>query len=153
MIGRLPLLFLLGALLGCDSIPRDPDGTLDRVRASRTFRVGMIASGDHRPGDGLERAFLDRVAAATGAQPVTVQGAAEPLLLELEDGRVDLVIGAVGSETPWKTEVAVLRPFGETESPPGFLLVPIARNGENAWIMLLEREARAVRAEQPGAVQ
>jgi hypothetical protein len=149
---RRAALALLCVLCACGSIPRDPDGTLDRVRASREFRVGLIASGDHRPGDGLERAFLSRVAAATGARPVTAEGAAERLLLDLEDEKLDLVVGTVGEETPWKDRVAVLRPFGTTKGNPGLLLVPIARNGENEWIMLLEREARALRAERPGTV-
>ena len=150
---RLAALALLWALSACDSLPRDPEGTLDRVRARPECRVGLSAAGEHRPGEGLERAFLGRVAAATGARAVTEEGAAEALLLELEDGKLDLVIGTVGAETPWKNEVAVLRPFGTTKSDPGLLLVPIARNGENRWIMLLEREARAVRADRPEAVE
>ena len=42
--------FLLAAALlvaGCDSIPADPDGTLERVRGERLFKVGLIAS--HAP--------------------------------------------------------------------------------------------------------
>lgn len=146
-------LFLLLILAACDSLPQDPEGTLDRVRGKHEFRVGLIASGDRRPGDELERAFLGRVAAATGARPVISEDGAERLLPELEEGRLDLVIGAIGSETPWKNEVAVLRPFGTVAGKAGLLLVPIARNGENQWIMLLEREARAVRAERPEAAK
>lgn len=132
------------ALAGCDRLPKDPDGTLDRVRAERRFRVGLIATGDTPIGADRTRAFLGRLAAATGATPVLKEGAAEPLLIELEDGKLDLVVGPLSPESPWLSRVALLRPIGEAVAPQHLLLTPIARNGENRWIMLLEREARAV---------
>jgi ABC-type amino acid transport substrate-binding protein len=134
------------ALAACDRLPRDPDGTLDRVRAERRFRVGLIATGGTPIGAEPESVFLARVARAAGAQPVLKEGASEPLLLELEDGRLDLVIGPLSPESPWVDRVALLRPIGETVAPQHLLLTPIARNGENRWIMLLEREARTVAA-------
>ena len=137
---------LLAAFAACDSIPADPDGTLERVRSERVFRAGLISSGPSRVAGAAEKTFLDRVAAATGARPELTQGAAEPLLLQLEEGELDLVIGPLGPDSPWKPRVAILRPIGETMDPPRLVIVPIARNGENRWIMLLEREARAVRA-------
>jgi len=133
-------------LAGCDRLPMDPDGTLDRVRAERRFRVGLIATGgspaDRRP----EAAFLARIARATGARPAVKQGASEPLLLDLEDGGLDLVIGPLSSESPWVQRVALLEPLGAVPGPHEVQVTPIARNGENRWIMLLEREARAVAA-------
>jgi hypothetical protein len=134
------------ALAGCDRLPQDPDGTLERVRAERSCRVGLIADGDSPIGDGRRDAFLARIAAATGARPLLKEGAAEPLLIELEDGKLDLVVGVLSPESPWLGKVALLRPIGETLAPQHLLLTPIARNGENRWIMLLEREARAVAA-------
>lgn len=133
-------------LAACDRLPMDPDGTLDRVRAERSFRVGLIATGgtpaDRRP----ENAFLARIARATGARPAIKQGASEPLLLDLEDGGLDLVIGPLSSESPWVERVALLEPLGAVPGPHEVQVIPIARNGENRWIMLLEREARAVAA-------
>lgn len=134
------------ALAGCDRLPQDPDGTLDRVRAERRFRVGLIATGDAPVGRKETAAFLARVAAATGAAPAMKEAASEPLLLELEDGKLDLVVGPLSPESPWLGKVALLRPIGETLEPQHLLLTPIARNGENRWIMLLEREARAAAA-------
>lgn len=142
----LPFMLALAAA-GCDSLPKDPEGTLDRVRAEHVFRVGLIASGDNRFQSERERDFLLRVARAANARPAIVEGSAEPLLVELADGRLDLVIGMLSPESPWVGRVAVLRPLGETVRGAKALLVPIARNGENRWIMLLEREARDVAAE------
>ena len=134
------------ALAACDRLPQDPDGTLDRVRAERSFRVGLIAAGDSPIGDGRRDAYLARIARATGARPLLKEGAAEPLLTELEDGELDLVVGVLSPESPWLGKVALLRPIGETVAPRHLLLTTIARNGENRWFMLLEREARAVAA-------
>jgi hypothetical protein len=131
------------ALAGCDRLPRDPDGTLDRIRSERSFRVGLIAAGDAPAGRDETKAFLIRVAAATGAVPALKEGASEPLLLELEGGQLDLVVGPLSPESPWVARVALIRPIGEIPAPQHLFVTPIARNGENRWIMLLEREARA----------
>ena len=130
------------ALAGCDRLPRDPDGTLDRVRSERSFRVGLIATGGGRVAAEAESAFIKGVARAAGARPLLEEGASEPLLLDLEDGRLDLVVGPLSSESPWLERVALLPPIGEGAGPHHVLVTPIARNGENRWIMLLEREAR-----------
>ena len=148
-------LLLLGALLasGCGQFPKDPDGTLMHVRAEHVFRVGIIAPG---PGPGRlarERveAFLDGVAEETSARPTFSIGAAEPLLAKLEEGRLDLVIGALTSSSPWTTRVAMMPPLHEqVAAGEHYLLTPMAKNGENAWIMLLESEARDAVAGRPG---
>jgi ABC-type amino acid transport substrate-binding protein len=129
-------------LAACDRLPMDPDGTLERVRAQRSFRVGLIATGDAPVGAERQHQFLIRVARATGARPLVEEGASEPLLIALEEGRLDLVIGPLSPESPWVSRVALLRSIGETETPQRLALIPIARNGENRWIMLLEAEAR-----------
>ena len=136
------LFMLLCAAAGCDSIPADPEGTLDRIRSERSFRVGLIASGDSPVGAERQRAYISRVAQATGATPRIKQGASEPLLIELEEGKLDLVIGPLSPESPWLGRVSLLEPIGETIAPQRLALTPIARNGENRWIMLLEAEAR-----------
>lgn len=130
------------ALAACDRLPMDPDGTLDRVRAERRFRVGLIAAGDSPVGAERQRLFLDRVARAAGATPQIEEGASEPLLIALENGDLDLVIGPLSPESPWLGRVALLEPIGETVAPQRLAVTPIARNGENRWIMLLEAEAR-----------
>ncbi|MEA3008869.1 MAG: hypothetical protein QOJ91_561 [Sphingomonadales bacterium] len=135
------------ALAACDRLPTDPDGTLDRIRSERSFRVGLIATGNAPIGAQRQRLFLARVARATAARPIVETGASEPLLLDLEDGRLDLVIGPLSSESPWVERVALLEPLGTAPGPHKAVVTPIARNGENRWITLLEREARAVAGE------
>lgn len=139
--------FLLAAAFaigGCDSIPSDPGGTADRVSAERRFRVGIVAS----PGIPLEpdraRSLLDRLSRATGARAALEPGAAEPLLTRLEEGGLDLVIGEFAEKSPWSTRVTFTEPIA-LDGP--VMLAAAARNGENDWIRLVHREARAAAAE------
>jgi len=141
----LPLTVCLAAVLaGCGSLPRDPDGTLGRVRSEHIFRVGIISDGGTPAGDAEMAAFLARVSRATGARATVRRGASEPLLLDLEAGGLDLVLGPLAPKSPWADEVAILRPIAEPIAPQHLVVTPIVRNGENRWIMLLEREADAV---------
>lgn len=129
----LPLL-----LAACGPIPRDPEGTLDRVRASHVIRVGVVAGGT----DAEWRPLLARIAAATGARPQAKAGGLEPLLLRLEEGELDLVVGgAFAEDTPWVSRVT-LGPVLHRQAKVAHHMV--ARNGENTWITLIEREARAL---------
>lgn len=142
------LLFIFVALLaGCAGFPKDPEGTLERIRSARQFRVGIIASGAVRMDPGRERAFLANVASAARAEPILVQGAAEPLLEDLEHGRVDLVVGELAADSPWATRVTILPPISVNHVGDRLTEVSaMARNGENAWIMLLERAGRRTTA-------
>jgi hypothetical protein len=153
-MGASPRAFLaclgLAALLpACGAFPKDIDGTSERVRAAGIVRVGLIAGPG--PATAQERAliaaYLARVGRAAGAAPRIVTGAAEPLLAGLEADRLDLVLGEIATDSPWVDDVAVIEPLAERALERRRIgLSPIARNGENRWIMLLEREARDMQA-------
>jgi ABC-type amino acid transport substrate-binding protein len=133
--------FLLATALlaaGCDSIPADPDGTLERVRADRLFRVGLIAS--HAPPPNGAADLLRRLSRATGAKAAVERGPAEALLTRLEEGELDLVLGEFAEQSPWSAQVTLTEPIGARGAT---VLAAAARNGENAWIALVHREARA----------
>jgi DNA-binding transcriptional LysR family regulator len=131
---------------GCGEIPKDPDGTLERVRAERQFKVGLIAA-DAPTGPDRQQALLNRLSAATGAAPSIEVGAMEPLLSRLEEGELDLVLGPLSPKSPWGKQVTIIPPLAEQVTREGHThLSAIARNGENAWISLLHREAAEVAA-------
>lgn len=133
------------ALAGCDSYPRDVEGTLDRIRTEKIMRVGLVASAN-APSPAVVAAYLDRLRRATGASTRIVTGSAEPLLIGLDSGSLDVVIVEIMEDSPWMTEVAVIEPLAERSIGGRKVGVsPIARNGENRWIMLLEREVRDTR--------
>lgn len=135
----LPMLMLAA----CQNYPRDTAGTLQRIQSGHVVRVGLIAGEAETRDQAKIAAYLDRVSKATGARPVVTRGAAEPLLLRLDQGALDLVIGDMSESSPWVADVMVIEPIGETMiGKERVLLSPIARNGENRWIMLLERAVR-----------
>jgi hypothetical protein len=139
-------LLALALCASCNGIPKDPDRTLDRVRAERQYKVGIIASGEPIGAD-RQRLFLSRVSAASQARPALEVGAAEPLLAKLEEGELDLVLGPMAAHSPWSKLVTFLPPLGEQVTSEGHVhLVAAARHGENAWISLLDREAAKVAA-------
>ena len=141
----LVIIALLALAGGCAELPRDPEGTLDRIMRDRTFRVGIVASGSVSPGVHQGRALIERVAAAAGARPMLEAGAAEPLLMRLEQGELDLVIGEFHSKSPWMTHVHLLPPLASSRAGEEETMVAAAtRNGENRWIRLVDRESRAL---------
>ena len=147
ILRRLLLILLPLAAIGCGGIPKDPENTLERIRAERTFSVGIIGSGGMPVGLDRQEALLQGLVAATGARPGVQAGASEPLLARLEAGELDLVMGSLAPQSPWAKRVTIIPPLAEEVTAEGHVhVVAIARNGENAWIALLYREAGKVAA-------
>ena len=141
-----PLLLLCLALAGC-GLPRDTEGTLERVRVERSFRVGLVATGEAKPAVAEAEALLRRLSASTGATPRLEAGAAEPLLARLEAGELDLVIGRFVDRSPWEKRVSIAPAVQSSISGAGarsHQLAAATRHGENAWIALVHRASRAV---------
>lgn len=133
------------ALAACADYPRDVEGTLDRVRTTHQLRVGLAVSPGAERG-AVER-YIDAVAKEANANAVIVSGPAEPLLARLEEGELDLVMAEVARDSPWAAEVAIIEPLRERVAGRRSIgISPIARNGENQWIALLERQSRDLEA-------
>ncbi len=141
---RVAVLLLFWLLAACDVLPRDPDGTLDRVRHSRTIRVGIAA-------DAMPQQARDLFAALAQREDARIQlhkASLEPLIVDLDAGRIDLVIAEVAKRTPLKKLVAPGPPLlahgtGHERTEWRALM----KNGENRWIMQVEQASRAVAPE------
>ena len=109
---------LAAALSGCE-VPQDPDGTLDRVRDG-TMRVGVTESdpwvdvADPNRPRGVEPTIVRRFAATLDADIEWVDGSEEELMGALKEGQLDLVVGGLTTQTPWKKEAALTRPYLRT---------------------------------------
>jgi hypothetical protein len=126
---------LCGLMLGCDGYPRDPAGTMQRVRRTGVVEVGC-------PGTRVEPQCPEiaaRIAAAAGAKLHASTASFEDQLTRLEDGELDLVVGKFADDSPWATRIHLL---GESAEATGTSVRIAARQGENAWILLLERAYR-----------
>ncbi len=134
MIRLAPALLLLAA---CDGFPRDAEGTLDRIKAGKQFTVAFEPTG--QAADDTARALVERLARETDATPRIVDRSGEPLLLEIEDGKVDLALIPLDEKSPWAHRVTIGPELSGGNEPAH--LVPVTRNGENAWADLVHRAA------------
>lgn len=134
------LVTLCLALVGCDRLPRDPEGTLDRITATHRMVIGLAG-----PNDPAAARLVAALARETGATPVLRGGSLEPLIVELDAGRIDVIVAEVTKGTPWKMLVAPGPPLATRGSGKERLeLRALIKNGENRWIMLVERASRDV---------
>lgn len=133
-------------LSACDFLPRDPAGTSTRIEHSRTFTVALADPAVRSaPQVGRLVAEIER---RTHAQAQWRGGSGEPLFQQLDEGRLDLVIGRFTADSPWATHVAfapALSTNGSEDAP--IELKAAMRNGENRWIMTVERASRAISQE------
>jgi polar amino acid transport system substrate-binding protein len=101
-------------LAGC-GIPRDPEGTLERVDAG-VMRVGVteappwVELGTQEP-DGIEVRLVEQLAEELDADIEWVEGSEQELFGALKERDLDLVIGGLTAETPWSAEAAVTHPY------------------------------------------
>lgn len=105
---------LIVALAGC-GLPRDADGTLDRVRG-HALRVGFAVdtpwTTDSAGGaGGVESALVRRLAQDIGTHVEWVHGQQGDLLEALRQRDLDLVIGGLRGKSPWSTQVGFTRPY------------------------------------------
>jgi ABC-type amino acid transport substrate-binding protein len=149
------ILIPLLALAAC-ALPRDPEGTLKRVRGG-TLRVGYVVDTPWVTtaavgAGGIEGAIVAELARGLGARVAWTHAAETPLLTALHDGDLDLVVAGLTKESPWSTNVSLTRPYyvdtvavhGETREVPHVVAV---RNGENAWQVHVERVLEARKTE------
>jgi polar amino acid transport system substrate-binding protein len=112
----LPLIAVLVLMVVMACAPTDERGTLVRARGG-TIRVGVS---ENRPwttlpsgggAGGLEGALAAEVARDLGAKIEWVRAPESQLLEALALHELDLVIGGLTHVTPWKSRVALTRPF------------------------------------------
>lgn len=135
---RLSGTLALIVLVGCDTLPRDIDDTSDRVARTRVIRVGMADAPSPEA-----RRFLTDLSVRTKATVQQMPGSLEPLLDALDDDRIDLIVAPVRAEGLLGDAVSLTPPLnGSDEGDQPVQWRAAARNGENRWIMTIERAAR-----------
>jgi polar amino acid transport system substrate-binding protein len=140
-------IFALGGLAGCE-FPRDPEGTLERVRGG-TLRVGVIEDepwvklSQNREPTGVEPELVRQFADELDADVEWVGGSESELVEAMRGYQLDLLIGGLTRSSPWQKEVALTRPYVDTEIelgvPPGEE-VPGDLSGVEIWV---ERHSEA----------
>ncbi len=133
------VLWVAFLLLGCDSFPKDPRHTLDRVR-NGTLRVGysenhpwVIKSG-LAPG-GTEAELVKQFAQTLDAEVEWHNDTEQNLFERLEKNEIDLVIAGITNETPWKKKIGMTRPYRKAGKKKHVMAVT---PGENGFLVALE---------------
>lgn len=123
----------------CD-LPRDPEDTLEHVRDG-VMRVGLVddppwagrdAQGEPR---GVEVELTLALAEAMGAEIRWNHGGETRLMAALKRYELDLVIGGVDLDSPYRERVAFTRPYYRADEQAHVLALP---PGENRWIMAVD---------------
>ncbi|HEX2050525.1 MAG TPA: transporter substrate-binding domain-containing protein [Actinomycetota bacterium] len=143
------------------SLPRDPEGTLERV-TDGTIRVGVSASdpwvvlGSGGPG-GIEVELVERFATDLGAEVEWVEGSVDELAAALHVRELDLVVAGLASTSPISSEAALTHPYVTTQvvvaAPPGVALDDVAgvevgvEDGSEAAGILAKTDAVPVRVD------
>ena len=111
------------------------------------FLAGGVGPSNARAAAGIGVHGLD-VGSSIEARPgIKDPAKVEALFAALEKGDLDLVVTEVADDSPWLTEVAVIDPLSRRRVGERLLgLSPVARNGENRWVALLERQQRDMQA-------
>lgn len=138
---QIPVLLLIlaaGAAAGCD-LPRDPEGTLDRVRGD-TLRVGTLMPRDEFE-ETDEASRLAEIAGVLEAQLELIDGNPHLLLARLEKGEIHLLAGGIPKDTPLAKRIGMTRPVGKImigdKTKDRIFAV---RRGENAFLVFLDRQ-------------
>jgi polar amino acid transport system substrate-binding protein len=147
-----PSALLFAVLASCGPFPRDPHDTLARV-AQGTLRVGVSVHPPWvLPGPepvGVEPELVGELAEELGVEIEWHPGSTEALLARLE-GRgkggsvvsdnpaLDLVIGGLCQDSPWRKHVAFSLPYADVDEGMGCERVLAMPPGENAWAMRVD---------------
>lgn len=154
----LPVLALCALGAGCD-FPRDPEGTLDRVRDG-TLRVGVIEDppwvrlGRGEP-TGFEPGLVREFANRLGAEVEWVEGTESDLAEALRGFQLDLVIGGLTRDWPHGKEAALTRPYIDTNvelGVPAGESAPDELGGVEIWVRAHSEEAALLKQEEEDAV-
>ena len=109
------LAIVLAFTLAACGIPRDPEGTLERVSGG-VMRVGIteappwVQLGDASP-DGIEVRLVERFAEEIDAEVEWVEGSEQEIFGALRVRELDLVVGGLTTETPWSSEAGITHPY------------------------------------------
>lgn len=141
--GVLLALAMTAVLAGCGiSVPADPEGTLQAVSGGE-LRVGVSSdegladvSGDAPTGPLID--LVNAFAQSIDAEVEWSTGSEETLVVMLEEGDLDLVVGGLTDQTPWVDRVGVTRGYSGIEGARDRAIVMFVPLGENAFLTELE---------------
>lgn len=135
---RLAFLIPLFGVVACSPFPRDAAGTSEHIVQTDRMRVGIVSgTGDATAG----RQIAEEVAHQYGAKVDWSDGPASLLLRDLDERKIDLVIGEFGRKSPTSKEASLSAAIGQPEPRDGMLpaLRFARKKGENQLITITDK--------------
>ncbi|HEX2030781.1 MAG TPA: transporter substrate-binding domain-containing protein [Actinomycetota bacterium] len=135
-----PTLVVLAVSLAACGLPKDPEGTLERVRGG-VLRVGAVenppwASSRRRP-VGIDVELVERLAADLDADVRWRFADAEELFRAVEVRALDLVVGGIVADDPWVPRIGASSRYAETHvviAAPAGMPVPADIEGRRVAV-------------------
>jgi ABC-type amino acid transport substrate-binding protein len=145
----LPALLLAACLTFCNW-PKDPEHTTERVRDRGYIHAGIthnppFAIVTERDTAGLEVELLEQFADSLGVGIHWQERAEHELLNDLEQFRLDVVLGGLEKKAPSVKKVGLTTPYLRVREPKKKKYVLAVPPGENRWLVTLEEYIRGVR--------
>ena len=136
----IPIVLGVFFLVACD-LPRDPEGTLDRITAG-DISIGRIAGSKPDP---TEEKVLQSLLSSLQATPHYETGDAEHLVARLETGKIDLMLGGLPEDTVFAERIGLTKPVGQAEigGEPKRTVFAV-RSGENGFLKAVNERIAAV---------
>jgi ABC-type amino acid transport substrate-binding protein len=133
---------LLSFLSAACNIPKDPEGTSERIASTHELRVGItdnppwVSATQGEPA-GIEAELVRKFAESVQADVLWTTGSESMLVEALKRRELDVVIGGFEKRTQWSSQAGITQPFAEDAE--GKKHVFLAAPGENGFILKLDR--------------
>lgn len=139
---RIAALLSLSTIAPSCGLPRDPEGTSERVASSHELRVGVTdnppwTDASHAEPAGIESDLVRRFAASVGARVAWKKGSESALVQSLKHHELDLAIGGFDAKSQWSSTAGATQPFAKDAS--GKKHIFLAAPGENRFILSIDR--------------
>ena len=127
-------------VMGCESYPRDPDNTLEKIRNGKlvvgyTENPPWVVKTAGEP-TGIEAELVKDFARSLHAQVVWQNDSEQDLFEKLEKKKLHLVIGGLTDKNSWKSKISFTKPFLKGEKH-NYVMATL--KGENAFVLQLEK--------------
>ena len=133
---------LLSFLSAACNIPKDPEGTSERIASTHELRVGItdnppwVSATQGEPA-GIEAELVRKFAESVQADVLWTTGSESMLVEALKRRELDVVIGGFEKRTQWSSQAGITQPFAKDAD--GKKHVFLAAPGENGFILNLDR--------------
>jgi polar amino acid transport system substrate-binding protein len=139
------LIALIALPVAC-GMPKDPEGTLERVKDG-VMRVGITASAPWTATEGpegVEVELVEQLAEELDATITWVDGGHAELFSALEHRELDLVIGGFAADDPWASKVTFTQPYFTARTMVGIAPGVLAPEDLEGVHLAVEEHSEAV---------